>query len=73
MMTKHLTSEKLSKNLCKMRIESMDGISAKAAKLHSMQETASPDWIAIRRKFENKKGGDRWLSRGYKRCLANIT
>ena len=66
MMTKHLTSDKLNKNLCKMRIENKDGRSAKAANLHSLQEAVSPEWSALRKKFEDDRGGDRWLSRGHK-------
>ena len=63
MMTKHLVSNKLDKNLATMRIEITKGRSDKAAKLHSLDFPAAPEYDSIRQKLDKQRGGDRWLSR----------
>ena len=66
MMTKHLVSAKTEMNLHRMRITVMSGRSEKAAGLHMLDESSSPEWNNIRSQFKHKRGGDRWLCRGHK-------
>ena len=53
-------------NLQRMRITVVGGRSEKAAGLHLLDESSSPEWNSIRSQFKHKWGGDRWLCRGYK-------
>lgn len=72
MMTKHLVSAKLDRNLSRMRIEIAKGRSDKAAELHSIDKPIAPEFAEIRKKFEKEQGGDRWLSRGNRGVLQII-
>ena len=65
LMTKHLTSAKIDKNLLKMKMSIMGGRAEKAAKLHMISnKCTSLDWIRARETARDKRGGDQWQSRG---------
>ena len=65
-MTKHLVSTKVENHLNKMRMTCVGGRAEKAARLHTTSENnALPEWREIRKRFEERRDGDRWLSRGH--------
>ena len=50
----------------KMRMTCVAGRAEKAARLHMISEkNASPEWREIRKILEERRDGDRWLSRGH--------
>ena len=57
MMAKHLVSAKTDMNLQRIRITVVDGRSEKAAGLHLLDESSSPEWNVIRNHFKHKRGG----------------
>ena len=66
MMIKILVATKLDMSISRMIIAVVQGRSNKAARLHSVDESAAPEFVGIRGNVQQEKGGDRWLSRGYK-------
>ena len=56
MMTKDLVSAKTEMSLQRMRITAMAGRPEKAAGLHLLDESSSPEWNVIRSQFKHKGG-----------------
>ena len=68
LMTKHLVSPKILKNVKALGMRHVDGRAEKAAQLHSLDRDNGPDnmqwWDVASDKLMDRKGGDKWKSAG---------
>ena len=63
LMTKHLGAAHVRKHIRIMRMDLTEGRATKAAQLHAVQE-GRRIWSAMQDRFTDKKGGDKWKTRG---------
>ena len=70
LMTKHLVSPKVLKNIGALNMRHVDGRAGKAAQLHRLGRRATASsvgqhsWEAMSERFADRKGGDKWKSKG---------
>ena len=68
LMTKHLVSPKIIKNIKALRMRQVDGRADKAAQLHALGRESSGDsmqwWDMASDKLMDRKGGDKWKTAG---------
>ena len=63
LMTKHLAAAGVKKNVALLKMTFVDGRAGKAAQLHSVDKGLRL-WDAVRDRFADQQGGDRWKHSG---------
>ena len=68
LMTKHLVSPKIMKNVTALGMQVVDGRAGKAAQLHWLGRTDAENgmqwWDVTSDTFMDRKGGDKWKTAG---------